>query len=143
MSVSLGNGLYPKTGAFKGSRSSEMLRLAAEAYFKTRDAQRTKYQTRFAGLLGEYIQYSNRRNEIAHGCVKNMFVTERKTAKGHRIPALGFYLLPSFYNPKKYKNEAFTYVYTSSDLIHYRQEFTKLSLRIGALYADMRPKRKA
>jgi hypothetical protein len=51
---------------------------------------------------------------------------------------LGFYIMPSFYNPKKYSmTQAVTYRYVSSDAIHYRQEFTKLHLRLTRLRADL------
>jgi hypothetical protein len=125
-------------GSIVGTQSrSKMLQLAAEAYFVKRKAKRAAYEVRFTDLIGEYTQYANRRNEIAHGLLKKIFLTERKTAKGHRHGGIGFYLLPSFYNPKKFKNDILTYRYTSSDIIHYRQEFTKLLLRIGALREQM------
>jgi hypothetical protein len=119
-----------------------MIREAAAAYFKTRKQRQSAFGLRLKPLIDEYLAYSNRRNEIAHGSVKKVFLTERKSKKGHRQGAIGLYLLPSFFNPKKFKDEVFTYRYTSSDLIHYRQEFTKLSLRIGALREDMQPKRR-
>lgn len=131
---------YGSVVSFKSR--SEMLRLAAEAYFSKRNTKRAAFSARLDDLLGEYNEYSNRRNEIAHGCVKRVFLTKRKTKRGYRHPALGFYLVPSFYNPKKFKNETFTYRYTSSDIIYYKQEFTKLHLRLSALADDMQPKKK-
>jgi hypothetical protein len=114
----------------------EMLRLAATPYFARRKSK-AQFESPFKKLMSEYSDFSARRNDIAHGSVKRVFITEKSTAKGHRRSAIGFYLLPSFYNPKKFKEEKFSYQYTSSDLIHYQQEFTKLSLRIGGLIEQM------
>jgi hypothetical protein len=42
--------------------------------------------------------------------------------------------LPSFFNPKKYGlDEKVSFQYVAADIIYYRQEFTKLFLRIQAL----------
>lgn len=117
----------------------EMLRAAATPYFFRRKSK-VKFEDEFKKLIGEYSDFSARRNDIAHGSVSRVFLTERRTAKGHRRGAIGFYLLPSFYNPKKFKEEKFSYQYTSSDVIHYRQEFTKLFLRIGGLRERMEGK---
>jgi hypothetical protein len=83
---------YGSVVSFKSR--SDMLRLAAEAYFRRRNTKRSAFHEKFNDLLGEYIQYSNRRNEIAHGSLKRVFLTGRKTKKGHRDAALGFYLVP-------------------------------------------------
>jgi hypothetical protein len=121
-------------GCIIGVKSrSTMLREAARAYFYRRKTK-AQFEKNVGGLIKEYMAYSDRRNEIAHGCVMKFFVTEKHAKRGQRHGAIGLYLAPSFYNPKKFKNEAFTHRYTSSDLIHYRQEFTKLALRIGGLY---------
>jgi hypothetical protein len=55
------------------------------------------------------------------------------TKKGTRPQLIGIYLLPSFFNPKKFKKGELTYSYVSGDVVHYRQEFTKLALKIGGL----------
>jgi hypothetical protein len=115
-----------------------MLRVAAEAYFDTRPKHNVQFDGRLRGLLNEYLNYSNRRNEIAHGAVKNVFMTTRTGKRSQRTGAIGFYLVPSFFNPKKFKQEKFSYLYVSTDLIHYRQEFTKLYLRVEGLREDMR-----
>jgi hypothetical protein len=114
----------------------DMLRAAATPYFARRKSK-TQFEAQFKKLVGEYSDFSARRNDIAHGSVNRVFITDKRTAKGHRRGAIGFYLLPSFYNSKKFKEEKFSYQYTSSDLIHYQQEFTKLSLRIGGLIEQM------
>jgi len=46
-------------------------------------------------------------------------------------------LSPSFYNPKKFKEEDFAYRCISGDVIHYKQEFDKLQLRLEALVKDL------
>jgi len=114
----------------------DMLRAAAIPYFARRRSK-AQFQAKFKTLMGEYSDFSGRRNDIAHGMLSRVFITGKRTSRGERRGAVGFYLLPSFYNPKKFKEEKFSYQYTSSDLIHYRQEFTKLSLRIGALTEQM------
>ena len=104
-----------------------MLRLAAD-YFERRRAKQASFRDTFNERLKEYREFLWW-NDIAHGCLKSVFVTEQTTKKGRRRGAIGFYLLPSFYNPKKFKEEKFSYQYTSSDIIYYRQEFTKLQLK--------------
>jgi hypothetical protein len=120
-----------------------MLRAAATAYFERRKAKKDTFEQEFRRLMKEYESYSDRRNDIAHGTVKQAFVTEKRTNKGHRNAAIGFYLFPSFYNPRKFKLEKFEYQYTSSDVLHYKQEFTKLCLRINGLCERMMARRQA
>jgi hypothetical protein len=113
----------------------KMLQFAADSYFDKRPPKRKAYKQQCDSLLGEYKQYSLRRNEIAHGSVKRVFVTQ----KGKHRSLIGIYLLPSFYNPKKFKNEEFTYQYVSGDIIHYKQEFSKLCARIEGLRKQLSP----
>lgn len=117
----------------------KMLQVASESYFAKRPAKRTSFQKQWNDMLGEYKQYKDRRNEIAHGLVQRVFITGKTTAKGARHGAIGMYLLPSFYNPKKFKGEKFTYQYVSGDIIHYKQEFTKLAWRIAGLREKLAP----
>jgi hypothetical protein len=108
-------------------RRINMLKAAAEAYFRTRKRKRAQFETQFSNLLKESLHYSNRRNEIAHGRVSLIYTRKR----GKPNKQLGYYLLPSFFNPKKFNLEQIvTHEYVSSDLIHYRQEFTKLRFRL-------------
>src|ERR1700730_9509767 len=115
---------YGSIASFKSR--CDMIRIAADAYFSTRKniADRKKHFKELLDLAGNY---SARRNEIAHGKVSEVFwYDERKRAKSH-----GFYLLPSLFNPRKNKKATgMVYYYVSGDLIHYRQEFTKLYLRL-------------
>jgi hypothetical protein len=117
----------------------KMLQLASESYFAKRPAKRASFEKKCDGMLGEYKQYKDRRNEIAHGLVQKVFITGKTTPKGTRQGAIGLYLMPSFYNPKKFKDEKFTYRYVSGDVIHYKQEFTKLCWRIGGLREQLAP----
>jgi hypothetical protein len=111
----------------------DMLRMAAAAYFVKRPKKKRFHGDQFDKLMKAYVGYGDRRNEIAHGRVQNVLLTERRSKRGHRLPALGFYLLPSFYNPKKFKGHTFTYRYTATDVLYYAQEFTKLHLRISGI----------
>jgi hypothetical protein len=111
----------------------QMLVNAGEAYFSRRKGKAQKHEAEFSELMKAYSRFASRRNEIAHGLVQRVFLTKR----GNRPAAIGMYLTPSFYNPKKFKNEQLSYLYTSSDLIFYRQEFTKLALRVGGLKERM------
>lgn len=106
----------------------EMLVSAAKAYFSSRPTKAKKFAAEFDELMQAYIDFASRRNDIAHGRVQRVFLTKR----GVRPAAIGMYLTPSFYS-NKFKNEQFAYLYTSADLIFYRQEFTKLMLRVGGL----------
>ena len=66
-----------------------------------------------------------------------MIPCSRKNAKGG-----GFYLLPSLFNPKKVKKDSgIAYAYVSTDLLHYKQEFTKLHLRIEGFRRELTPRR--
>ena len=121
---------------------NDMLREAAKAFFSTRKTK-SHFVADFEQVMADYLNFANRRNEIAHGSVQRVFITARTTARGSRQKAIGCYLMPSFYNPKKFKEEKFSYYYTSNDVIHYRQEFTKLALRVGGLYERMRSARRS
>jgi hypothetical protein len=115
----------------------QMLVKAGEAYFSSRKGKAQRHEAEFTELMKAYSNFAGRRNEIAHGLVQRVFLTKR----GIRPAAIGRYLTPSFYNPKKFKNGQLSYLYTSSDLIFYRQEFTKLALRVGGLKERMQSKK--
>ncbi len=126
---------YGSVVSFKSR--AEMLSAAAMAYFSKRTTKRAAFEARFNEALKLYKAFSDRRNDIAHGCLQRVFLTE-KVGKNRRPRAVGFYLLPSFYNPRKFKmDESFAYRYTSSDLIYYKQEFMKLQIQISGLREDM------
>jgi hypothetical protein len=117
-------------GSIVGTHSRfNMLQLAAESYFSKRPAKQASFEKRFTTLIGEYKEYSNRRNEIAHGFVKRVFIR----GSGKRPRLVGMYLLPSFFNPRKFKKGELTYSYVSGDIIFYKQEFDKLQLRLEGL----------
>jgi hypothetical protein len=115
----------------------EMLVNAGEAYFAKRPAKAQSFKAEFTELMQAYIDFASRRNDIAHGLVQRVFLTKR----GIRPAAIGIYLTPSFYSARHFKNEQLAYLYTSSDLIFYRQEFTKLMLRVGGLKEKMQIKK--
>jgi hypothetical protein len=111
----------------------EMIREAAEAYFLRRRIKSARYQKRLKELMKECLQFSGRRNEIAHGRVSEVYTMRR----GKKF-VLGNYLLPSLYNPRKYNlGSAVTYQYTSQEVIHFRQQFTELSMKVGRLSRDL------
>jgi len=113
-----------------------MLRAASAAYFHAREDKKSKFEERLDSLIGECLEFSNRRNEIAHGRVVMLHLENKEIDEP--LKPLGFYILPSFYNPKKYKmDQTITYQYVSNDAIYYRQEFTKLHLRLEGLRADL------
>lgn len=114
----------------------DMLVAAGKAYFASRPATAQKFAAEFTELMQAYIEFASRRNDIAHGLVQRVFLTKR----GVRPAAMGFYLTPSFYSAK-FKNEQLAYLYTSTDLIFYRQEFTKLMLRVEGLKERMQSKK--
>jgi len=106
----------------------EMLKVAAAAYFRTRKQKRLAFENRFKLLITECLGFAGRRNEIAHGRVSIVYYYKR--TQGRKI---GHFLLPSIYNPKKYNiKQSAAYVYTSKDVIHFRQEFTKLQWKLDA-----------
>jgi hypothetical protein len=114
----------------------QMLVNAGEAYFSRPKGKAQKHEAEFNERMNAYSKFASKRNEIAHGLVQRVFLTKR----GIRPAAIGLYLTPSFYNPRKFKNEQLSYLYTSSDLIFYRQEFTNLALRVGGLKERMQSK---
>jgi hypothetical protein len=114
----------------------EMLVNAGEAYFASRPTKAQTFKVEFNQLMQAYIDFASRRNDIAHGLVQRVFLTKR----GTRPAAIGIYLTPSFYSARHFKNEQLAYLYTSGDLVFYRQEFTKLMLRVSGLKERLRAK---
>jgi len=60
---------------------AEMIRQAASAYFNTRKAKQSTFSKKLGSLINEYIAYSGRRNEIAHGFLKNVLLLSVKPRK--------------------------------------------------------------
>lgn len=112
----------------------EMLRAAADAYFLRRKKQRAEFEGKLNSLINECLQFAARRNEIAHGRVSLVYY-----GRGNQpMRNIGYYLFPSLYNPRKYKLESqVTYKYTSHEVLHFKQEFTKLHLRIEGLRTSL------
>jgi hypothetical protein len=81
-------------------------------------------------LLAECVKASAHRNEIAHGRVSQVLYSRSRQS----MRDVGYVLLPSLYKPSKFRIDGFaTYQYMSNDVMHFRQEFTKLYLRLAAL----------
>ncbi len=121
---------YGSVNSYQGR--CDMIRAAAAAYFQTRPKKQKQFEKEVEGVMKDCLLYSNRRNELAHGRVLKFreYTNKRKT----KSRDAGYYTFPSLFNPKKYKlDQTITYRYMSSDAIHYRQEFTKLHLRLYAL----------
>jgi hypothetical protein len=111
----------------------EMLRAAADAYFHHRKKKRAAFEKRLHSLINECQAFSDRRNEIVHGHVSVAF-----DMRGGGSRNIGHYLLPSQYNPRKFKIKSFaSYAYTTKEVIHFRQEFTKLHFKIAAFRKEI------
>jgi hypothetical protein len=109
-----------------------MIRAAAAAYFQTRPKKQRRFEKEVQDVVLDCLRYSDRRNEVAHGRVSQFFeYTDKRKTKSRDV---GYYTFPSLFNPKKYKlDQTITFRYMSNDVIHYRQEFTKLHFRLYAL----------
>ena len=112
----------------------EMISAASIGYFHRRKKKSSAFSQKLNRLMSECAKFSARRNEIAHGHVSEVFyIKDRRPSRN-----IGYMLLPSLYNPNKFKIDAFaTYEYTSKDLVHFRQEFTKLHLKIAAFRREL------
>lgn len=117
----------------------KMLQFASESYFERRPAKQTSFQADWNKMLGEYKQYKDRRQRDRPRPSAKGFCYGKEKPK--RVTATGDRNLPdaSFFNPKKFKGGKFAYLYVSGDIIHYKQEFTKLAWRIGALREKLAP----
>lgn len=102
------------------SRSS-MLRAAGQSYFAS--FHNKQVNSDFDELLKAAKNYSERRNEIAHGAVKPF-----PTLKASPAPAIsGYALMPSAYDP--YKATVWggiKYAYTSKEMQEYASHFATL-----------------
>ena len=79
-------------------------------------------------VLLEAQNYANRRNEIAHGRVMRL-KEEGTGADG------GHYLLPSFFNPKKFSLDSkVTYMYVAADILFYANRFDILGQKLFNWY---------
>ena len=113
---------------------ADMLLAAATAYFHTRP-KKNFLKPQFTKLLEECRSYAARRNEIAHGRVHELFHRRYAKTGGRRFKSVGHYLMPSFYNPKKFGlTRDAAYLYTAAEIIYFRTQFTKLRLRLHGLH---------
>jgi hypothetical protein len=58
-----------------------MIRAAAAAYFQTKPKKQKRFEKEVEGIMDDCLQYSNRRNELAHGRVLKFheYTNKRKT----------------------------------------------------------------
>lgn len=107
----------------------EMITTAGKAFFHLHQ-EVSNYEKYISDALSEAREYSNRRNEIAHGAVKEILDHERRS--------LGYYLCPSFYNPKKFPVSMVpTYTYMSKNILYFSQEFTKMGLKLELILRSL------
>jgi hypothetical protein len=112
-----------------------MLRATTEAYFTRYDNRELFKQIN--QLTGQAINFSGRRNEIAHGVVgfwypkpPAFFMIE----EGART----FFLTPSYADSSKRDVQHLPqYAYTSKEINYYADEFQKLSRTVGSVLAKI------
>jgi hypothetical protein len=110
-------------------RNRVSMTLAALRAFVHRHSELENYYLKeISAALDEALEYSNRRNEIAHGRVMRLREEETREWLGH-------YLLPSFFNPKKFSlaNKP-TFQYVADDILYYGKHFDLMGQKLFALY---------
>lgn len=109
----------------------EMIEAAAKAYFHLNQPI-AHYEDHISDALAEANNFAARRNEIAHGAVRE--VIDHNTKR-----SIGFYLVPSLFNPKKFPITMVpTFQYVEKNILYFRQEFTKLELRLELILRLLR-----
>jgi hypothetical protein len=102
----------------------EMITTSGKAFFHLHP-EVVHYEKLINDALSEARQYSNRRNEIAHGVVCQIFGARESE---------GYYLLPSFYNPRKFPVSMIpTYQYVEKNILYFSEEFTKLGAKLEVI----------
>jgi hypothetical protein len=103
----------------------DMITTAGKAFFHLH-TEVTPYEKHISDALSEAREFSNRRNEIAHGVVREVVNQQRESE--------GYYLVPSFYNPKKLPVSMVpAFYYTESNIIYFRQWFTRIGLKLESI----------
>jgi hypothetical protein len=115
----------------------EMITTAAKAFFSIHK-EVASYERDIGDALSEAREYSNRRNEIAHGVVREVTNSETKEFEG-------YYLFPSFYNPKRFPVSRFpTYSYVAKNILYFAGRFDVMGQKLDAilnfLVRDLQPK---
>jgi hypothetical protein len=104
----------------------EMISTAGKAYFHLHP-EVANYEKRINEALSEAKEFSNRRNEIAHGVVRHIISSTTHESQGH-------YLYPSFVNPKKFPVSMIpTYQYVAMNILYFALEFTKMNWKLEAI----------
>jgi hypothetical protein len=111
---------------------SEMLRAAAVVYFL--EHPNANLEKRFEDLMSECTGFATRRNEIAHGKVLQVM---QEVIDGPDKPA-GHYLIPNYYNPRKFPvRRKPTYQYTSREILYFWGQFSILGQNVSQLADDL------
>jgi hypothetical protein len=111
-----------------------MLRAAADIRLHVTTDKTAK--ALFDDIVKSGAQHCARRNEIAHGMVSPFFRPVNIITSVH---AGTFALFPSYANtPNRRKDEMPTYCYTSVQILHFADEFSKLAERSGQLWVQIR-----
>jgi len=104
----------------------EMITAAGKAFFHLHP-EVAIYEKWINDALSEAREFSNRRNEIAHGFLGHIFGEETGESEGYS-------LLPSFYNPKKFPVSMIpTYQYVEKNILYFSEEFTKVGAKLEAI----------
>jgi hypothetical protein len=115
---------------------AEMLRAASSTFFDPRKSP--ELQKRFADLLGVAVQFSQRRNDIAHGFVDQFQTQEQLQKFGWMLAVEGFALYPSLASFKGRDTRAIpSYCMTSNELSYFYNEVVKLQPKTIALADDI------
>jgi hypothetical protein len=103
----------------------EMITTAGKAYFHLHP-EVANYEKWINEALSDAKEFSNRRNEIAHGVVRHIINPTRESE--------GSYLCPSFFNPKKFPISMIpTYQYVEKNILYFSREFTKMGWKLEAM----------
>jgi hypothetical protein len=101
-----------------------MVNTAAEAFF-VRHPEVKQYEDLIRKAVVEAQRYSARRNEIAHGTVREVF--------NEGGASDGFFLTPHLYNPKKFPISKFpTYQYVAKNILFFAERFNHMGAKISA-----------
>jgi hypothetical protein len=94
---------------------AEALEAAASSYFTANKAAAAELEADLRGLMKKCRNFAGQRNNIAHG-------------RKNFLPTKGHYLLPAFYNTRKYPTEPVpSYAYTSKEIDYYAGWFGALT----------------
>lgn len=117
---------YCAVRTFEGR--SEMLKAASSAYFH--DFPNNDFRKNILDLIKEAKNLAPRRNEIAHGIVRDFYELPHPDIPPFRTGQ--YALFPTYADSKKRDvNTNPSYCYTSVELNHYTEQFIKLCGKVG------------